>query len=349
MDTFNLRCLFSSLRSLRAQRSNLDVASDEKRDCRALRARNDDNNFKTLKRHNLRKVLRRGYYLLAALLSKFILLIPLRIAVTAGGLLGLAAYYVTGASRRRAILNLSAAFPGKNEVEIRAMARSVFLNQGKNLFELFSFPKLSNDKMLSLCRISNREIMTEAFKKGKGVLIASAHCANWEMMGATLSLSGFPINVIARRIYIEELNNMLVNLRLSKGVRVILRSGKESAREILRSLRHNEAIGILIDQDTAVPGVFVDFFGKKAWTPSGLATLAMRTGASVVLALDVRLPDDSHEVVLSGPFDFERTGNDEADIARHVQLITQKIEDHIRVYPGQWVWMHDRWKTRENE
>ena len=292
-----------------------------------------------------RKILRRGYYLFAALLAKCILLLPFTVAVKAGGLLGLAAYYVTAASRRRTIQNLAGAFPEKNAAEIRAIARSVFFNQGKNLFELFSFPKLSSEKMLSLCRIVNRECMAEAFKKGKGVLIASAHCANWEMMGATLSLSGFPINVIARRIYIEELNDMLVRLRLSKGVRVILRSGRESAREILRSLRHNEAIGILIDQDTAVPGVFADFFGKKAWTPSGLSTLAMRTGASVVLALDVRLPGDAHEVVLSGPFDFERTGNDDADVARHTQLITKKIEDHIRLHPAQWVWMHDRWKT----
>jgi len=83
-----------------------------------------------------RKILRRGYYLFAALLAKCILLLPFTVAVKAGGLLGLAAYYVTAASRRRTIQNLAGAFPEKNAAEIRAIARSVFFNQGKNLFEL---------------------------------------------------------------------------------------------------------------------------------------------------------------------------------------------------------------------
>jgi KDO2-lipid IV(A) lauroyltransferase len=115
---------------------------------------------------------------------------------------------------------------------------------------------------------------------------------------------------------------------------------------MLRSLRHNEAIGMLIDQDTDVPGVFVDFFGRPAWTPSGLAALALRTNAAVVLALDCRLPDDHHEVVVKGPIELIRTGNKDNDILENTRRISLMIEEHIRAYPDQWVWFHERWKTQ---
>lgn len=291
-------------------------------------------------------IIRRIYYFLALFFSKIVIILPYRFAVLCGGGLGVAAFYCAREARALAVENLKNSFPGKSERDIAQLARLVFVNQGKNVFELFSFPKLGKNDVEAICKIKNRECMVNALAGGKGVLIASAHCGNWEMMGAALSLSGFPINVIARRIYIEGLNRMLVSLRNSKGVRVILRSGKESAREILRSLRHNEAIGILIDQDTTVPGVFVNFFSRNAWTPSGLAILALRTGANVVLALDVRLPDDTHEVILSGPISIKKTGNMESDIIENTQLITTLIEDHIRAYPAQWVWMHNRWKTK---
>ena len=102
---------------------------------------------------------------------------------------------------------------------------------------------------------------------------------------------------------------------------------------------------MLIDQDTDVPGVFVDFFSRPAWTPSGLAVLALKTGASVVLALDVRLENDKHTPILAGPIEMKRTDNLDRDVLDNTQAITELIEEHIRKYPSQWVWMHERWKT----
>ena len=293
----------------------------------------------------MKGIYRQVYFIVAWLFSKTVLLLPYRICVKIGSFLGLLGYYAAGSARRTALEGIRKAFPEKTAAEASTIVKEVFVNQGKNIFELFSFPKMSKQDISAKVKIYGGDNFKKAFEAGKGVLIASAHCGNWEIMGAALACAGFPINVIARRIYIEGLNSMLVGLRVSKGVKVILRSGQESAKEILRSLRHNEAIGILIDQDTKVPGVFVDFFGRKAWTPSGLATLSVRTGAKVVLALDVRNSDDSHEVVLTGPFDFNLTGDNDKDVVTVTQLITAKTEEHIRKYPSQWVWMHERWKT----
>lgn len=295
----------------------------------------------------MKRYIRYLYYCAAALFARIVQLMPLRLAVSCGGALGFLAYYIVADARRDVLDGLAASFPEWDGARLRRTAREVFINQGKNAFELFSFPRLSKDDILRLAPIENRPAFDAALSGGKGVLIAGAHCGNWEFMGASLAQAGYPINVIARRIYIEQLNDMLVGYRTSKGEKVILRSDAASAREMLRSLRHNESIGMLIDQDTDVPGVFVDFFGRKAWTPSGLATLALRTGAAVILALDVRMPDDTHRVQLSGPITLVSTGNTASDVWENTQRITAMIEAHIRRYPGQWVWMHRRWKTQE--
>lgn len=297
----------------------------------------------------MKKIIRQFYYIFALVFFGVVYIIPYRIAVKLGGFLGRLAYYIVKKSRNITLSNLKLSFPEKSEKEIKKIAVEVFVNQGKNMFELFSYPKVSNKKLSQIAKIENPEGMKKALEKGKGVLIASAHCGNWEMMGATLAINGFPINVIAKRVYIEGLNKLLVSLRNSKGVQIIYRAGADSAKKMLRCLKRNESIGLIIDQDTMVQGVFVNYFGRPAWTPSGLASLAIKTEAAVVTALGVRLDNDNHKVVLSDPIEVEKTDNLDNDILNFTQKITSMIENHVRQYPSQWVWMHERWKTKYNE
>jgi Kdo2-lipid IVA lauroyltransferase/acyltransferase len=297
----------------------------------------------------VKKLIRQLYFYAGLLFSKIVLLMPYRAAVKAGGVLGSIAYHLVSEGRRDVEQHLAAAFPDWTASKVKETAKQVFVNMGKNLFELFSFPKLSGEKLFKVARIENVEALRKGLEKGKGVLIASAHCGNWEFIGATVARSGIPINAIARKIYIEGLNNLLVRMRNAVGEKVILRSGTSAAKDILRSLRSNETIGILIDQDTVVPSVFVDFFGRQAWTPTGLTTLALKTGAPVVLVLDLRMPDDTHKTICEGPLEIRKTDNHEADLVYNTQYITSLIEKHIRKYPDQWVWMHRRWKTKPED
>lgn len=294
----------------------------------------------------MKKSIRQLYYLAGLLFSKIVLLMPYRAAVAAGGALGGVAYHIVSEGRRDTEANIAAAFPDWPASRVKETARKVFVNLGKNLFELFSFPKMRGELLSSVARIENEQALRDALKLGKGVLMASAHCGNWEIIGAAVPAAGMPINAIARKIYIEGLNNLLLSMRTGVGEKVILRSGASAAKDMLRGLRGNEIIAMLIDQDTVVPGVFADFFGRPAWTPSGLATLALRTGAPVVLCLDARMPDDTHRVICEGPVVMKKTGDNEADIKDNTQAITSMIEKHIRQYPDQWVWMHKRWKTQ---
>jgi KDO2-lipid IV(A) lauroyltransferase len=139
---------------------------------------------------------------------------------------------------------------------------------------------------------------------------------------------------------------MLVGYRTGKNIKVILRDAPDTAKKLLRALKKGEIIAMLIDQDTKVPGVFVDFFGRKAWTPSGLAVLALRTGAEVLVGIDMRIGDFGHKTVVSGHLRVEPSGDFDADVLNLTQKATAILEEHIRNYPDQWVWFHERWKTK---
>jgi len=156
-----------------------------------------------------------------------------------------------------------------------------------------------------------------------------------------------PVNVVAKKIYIKELNDMLVNYRIGKNVNVILRDAPDTAKKLLKALKKGEIIAMLIDQDTKVPGVFIDFFGRKAWTPSGLAVLALRTDAEVLIGIDQRISDYGHKTIVKGPVKIEPSGDFDKDVINLTQKASSGIEDYIRNNPEQWVWFHERWKTRQ--
>ncbi|MFH1239071.1 MAG: lysophospholipid acyltransferase family protein [bacterium] len=271
-----------------------------------------------------------------------VLLLPFKLNVWLGGRLGLLAYYCLGRPRRLMLENLRQAFPDKSTRQIKKIAREVLVNQGKNIFEVLYFPKLDRRHLENIITTEGLEHLTAGLRQGKGVLLLTAHLGNWELLGIYLSLAGYPINVIARRLYDERLNNMLVHLRESKGVKCILRN--ESSYQVLRCLRRNEALGVLIDQDTNVQGVFVDFFGRPTYTPQGLAAIALRSGAAVVPTFIVRI-GGRHKVILKEQVELKLSADEKQDIVDNTQKFTRIIESMIRSYPSQWVWMHQRWKT----
>ncbi|PIW68466.1 MAG: hypothetical protein COW10_02415 [Candidatus Omnitrophica bacterium CG12_big_fil_rev_8_21_14_0_65_42_8] len=160
-------------------------------------------------------------------------------------------------------------------------------------------------------------------------------------------MQGLPMNVIARRVRMGRLEAFLAGIRKKNNINVIYRDA--SAKEIVDLLRDGEFVGIMPDQDMdSVSGVFVDFFGKSAWTPSGPAVLNLLTGASIVPCFIVRKAF-GHEAVIGNPIETVKTLDKRKDIMENTQRYTRVIEDYIRKYPEHWVWFHDRWKTREPE
>lgn len=299
----------------------------------------------------MKKFRRKMYYFGALVLSKLVLLIPYKFAVKyVARFFGLLAYFFVTDARRKASKNLALCFPEKTQKEISEIVKKILINQAKNFFELANFPRMNAEFFNKIAQVENKHLLDSALSKGKGILFSSAHTGNWEITAASVANAGIPVNVIAKRIHVDGLNDMLVNLRLSKGVKVILRSASDSARKMLKALKNNETLAMLIDQDTKkVQGVFVDFFGRKAYTPSGLAAIALRTGSPVFFALDKREGEYLHKTVVKGPVTITPTGNVQEDIKRLTQKLTTMLEEHIRSCPDQWVWFHERWRTTEAE
>ncbi|MDR3253548.1 MAG: lysophospholipid acyltransferase family protein [Endomicrobium sp.] len=293
------------------------------------------------------KIRRKIYYYCAFIFSKIVLVLPYKFSVGAlSAFFGRIAYYVARDSADIAIKNLKKCFSEKSEKEIIKITKEIFCNETKNFFELANFPRMNSTFIKNISSIENSYLIQESINKGRGILFVSAHTGNWEITAAAVADFGVPVNVVAKKIYIDELNNMLIGYRTSKNVNVILRDLPDTGRKLLKALKKGEIIAMLVDQDTKVPGVFIDFFGEKAWTPSGLAVLALKSGADVLVGLDQRIDKYKHKTVVKGPITIKKSGNFGKDVQNLTQKASLVLEEHIRQYPQQWVWFHERWKTR---
>ena len=122
-----------------------------------------------------------------------------------------------------------------------------------------------------------------------------------------------------------------------------------SARSILRLLKEGRLFGVLIDQDTKVEGVFADFLGRPAWTPSSPMRIAMTYNLPVYVSWTARQPDGTHRLVVRELENRVDTGDFDADLVANLETVNRMICEGVRQYPEQWVWMHDRWKTKPGE
>ena len=287
-------------------------------------------------------------YYLGRAIAFIIYLLPVRVSVYLATFLGRIAFRILKKYRRLTIENLKLAFGSeKTDEEIEGIARRVFENLGKNAAELVNFPKINKGNLDKWVSISDPRILDEAVKRGKGIIILTAHFGNWELTGLTLREKEYRGCVIGRRIYFDKYDKWLNELRRLHDVNVIYRD--ESPRKALKALKDNQIVGIVADQDVdSVEGVFVNFFGKAAYTPAGPVVLARATGAALIPALMVR-EGGRHVLKVEKPMELVDTGNRTQDLVTNTQKWSDIIEAYIRKYPDQWVWMHRRWKTKPDE
>lgn len=269
-------------------------------------------------------------------------LLPYRLGVCFGGIIGWVAYYMMPRDRKRAIEHISSVFKDKDKKWIRHTVRRNFEHLGKAMLEVM----LMTPRTLSrVVKFEGLDSLRAAVEKGRGVIFVTGHIGNWEVMGAAVALT-FPLSVVAAPIEPKQLNNMIVGLRARMGVRTILRGRPGASRELIRVFRENRVLGILIDQDTDVEGAFVEFMGRPAWTPVAAAQMAIKFNASVVFGFIHRERDGKHTIFIEGPLELIRSGRYEEDVVSNTAVFTKKIEEAVRMDPEQWVWMHRRWRRR---
>lgn len=290
----------------------------------------------------MRKSLRRFCaYLLIRVLVSLARVLPRRLGSAVFGNLGAAAYLCLRKSRRIALVNLrliyGRAVPDK---EIRRIARRAFINLGKFAYDVVSLNRVAPQGLARIIEVTGLDNLDRAFARGKGVILLSGHVGNWELMAAYLSRAGYPLNVLATRLKNSRLDELIVSLRRNVGIAVLERSG--GLKDALRCLNRGEILGILIDQDTSVESVLVDFLGRPTKTAVGPVKLASRTGAAIV-PLAMLMTDNGHyRIEVKEPL---VVSGQEASLVNDVERCSKAVETFIRAEPSQWVWMHRRWKS----
>ena len=189
-------------------------------------------------------------------------------------------------------------------------------------------------------KIDGVDYIRKNLTKKKGIILLSAHIGNWELMGAYLAMLGFPINVVARRIYDKRLNHLLVAMRKKCNVQTIYRSPISNTKKMIKALKNGEVLGILIDQDTDVHGTFVDFFGRVAYTPTAVTQFSRIKNTVVLSSFIYRTKNFTHRIIV------REASHIPGDEKTATQFHTKIIEDFIREHPAEWVWMHPRWKRK---
>jgi KDO2-lipid IV(A) lauroyltransferase len=248
--------------------------------------------------------------------------------------------------RKTAAFNLQLAFPSWTEAQRKEVTRRMVRNLGWMAVEFARFPRLTRENIEEFVILDGQENFLEGQRSGNGVLYLTGHIGAWELSSFAHALYGYPLHYMARPLDNKRLDALVNQYRCSSGNKPIFKN--ESARAMLKILKHSETIGILADQNTMPEeGVFVDFFGKSACTTTGIARVALHTSAAVVPGYaywDKTI--QKYRLRFEPPVELVRTGDTERDVFENTQRFAKVIEEIIRKHPDQWVWVHKRWNTR---
>ncbi|HKD52359.1 MAG TPA: lysophospholipid acyltransferase family protein [Candidatus Acidoferrum sp.] len=251
--------------------------------------------------------------------------------------------------RKTAEVNLRIAFPDWNNAQRKAVIRGMLRNLGWMAAEFARFPRYKRENIEQIVVLDGHENFLEGHRRGQGVIYLTGHIGAWELSSFAHALYGYPLHYLARPIENRRIDSLVNKYRCLSGNQPIFKN--ESARVTLKVLKEAGTIGILSDQNTMPQeAVFVDFFGKAASTTTGIARLALHTDAAVVpgyAVWDERL--GKYRLRFEPLLELVRTGDSEQDILENTQRFTKVLEDIIRKYPEQWVWVHGRWNTRPSD
>lgn len=318
-----------------------------------------------------------GYleYLAVKLLGIIVRVLPQKLIIFIGRLIGSLFYLFDRKHRQISLVNLKKAFgEEKTTLELKRIARYSFINLCQGFFEVLLFPKFKEKSLVRFVAIEGRNYLDMVRSQGRGGILLTAHFGNWELSAVWAVLKGYPLCVIAREQKQTRLNLLLNQYRSSSGLKVYTKG--MVVRDLITALQQNEFVGILGDQDAGRRGLFIDFFNRPASTHPGPILLALRTGAPILPCFIVR-SGFKHKIYVNPPIYLgakrEDQGRNELMKSRGVsqtlhepsidiknspraQLIKRGLEDftrilesYIRHYPEQWLWLHRRWKTQPKE
>jgi KDO2-lipid IV(A) lauroyltransferase len=290
-----------------------------------------------------KRIKHRLEYWLALSLCCLFQLLPYRLALFLGEILGDITFEVIKLRRKVALKNLRRCFKEKSAGELKRIAKRSYRNIGKSFVEYALFPRLARKKLSEIVEFKHAEHFDQALKEGRGVVLLTGHFGSWELMAAAVSRMGYPVDLL-----VGEQHNQLVDKLMNKYRRMmgagIIKAGT-SARGVIRALKQNRLVAMLSDQDAGKDGVLINFFGYPASTPKGPAAFSLKTQAPIIIGFIIRGDRKKQKVILSKLDPLQDGDDKEENIKRITQRYTSILECYVRKYPDHWYWIHRRWKS----
>ena len=271
-------------------------------------------------------------------------ILPERWLESAGRGLGRFVFRHVGLRRNVALDNLSQAFPDRDVVSLWDLAERVYANLGATLFGFFTLARLTPARIRARVRFENTAYLDELRAANKGALLMTGHFGHWELLGAAMSAYGYPAKYLVRtqsNPWVDKLQN---RIRERGGLGVI--RADASVRQLIRHIRDGGFVGVLPDVNAGDDGIFVEFLGRTASTPRGLAYFAFKLKCPIIPVFLIRQEDGTHVARLHDPIHLDPSWDKDTALYELTRAYTDVLADVIRTYPEHYFWVHRRWKTR---
>ena len=215
---------------------------------------------------------------------------------------------------------------------------------GRMVVEVMRFPLLNQETIKQNVTVEGLEHLEKAYAENKGVIMATGHYGNWELLGATVALHGYPMLSITRKQNNSYMDKAINEFREMVGQQVTYNRGKHGLLAISRMLKDKKLLGVLFDQDTNDDGVEIDLFGKRSIIPLGAAALSRIYGSPILPIFMHNNADGTCTAKIYPALYTPKTNDKEQDFYQVTKQMVNILEQEIIMHPEMWFWVHDRWK-----
>ncbi len=293
-----------------------------------------------MSRHKKTKLQRRVEYALASSVAGFFRLLPHRNALRVGGGIGLFLHDIIGIRKQVARDNVAHAFPEKDHAWVNRTVRGAYKTMGMTLAATSRIPALKGEAMERWVKVDGEEYLHEVFAKGKGALVATIHFGLWELNGAWSANRGMETTYVVAEQANPLIEDLIDEHRAAVGVHIVKR--QNAMRGIVKALRDNHLIAMMIDQSGGAGGEFIPWFSRPASTFRGIAVFALKTKSPVLMLTGRHIDGVQHVTIRPVPLTY--TGDKKQDTKTLLYELHQRAEAAIREAPEQYLWLHKRWK-----
>ncbi len=281
-------------------------------------------------------------YYLEKCVSFFCCLLPECVCEWLGKTLGALTWPLVPSKRRDMARKNVMTCLGVSESEAERIAKASWVRFGPMAFEVLRFPKFKG-RLNERVTLEGLDEVKKILALGRGVVFATSHCGNWELLGGALAEAGVPLVAVGMKQKESGSDRFITENRRLVGMHVTY---KNDVREMFKMLKEGWAIGLLMDQDVSTrDGVVIDWFDRPTNFAQGPATLARHQNLPIIPIYITRLADGRHKGIIHPPIPVSHTDDKKADVLEATRAVGRVLEDHIRAYPEEWFWLHDRWKS----